>query len=204
MISNESPLLDGWISQEECDLVLKYMKLDTGTILETGSAIGRLFDYLYPKKPNWKYVSVDPLSIKEVHRQLDYNKRYWDEGNHGERITPEHLQNNIPFAEYYDKTFENFKTKKKFDIISMGMSNPEINWHAVYAKAVTMLTPTGVIIGRQLYNDTMQNPLTIRQSIKPYVHLEAPVCGSFVINGTKWTDLNNDEFIYQRQIRILK
>ena len=59
MISNESPLLDGWISQEECDLVLKYMKLDTGTILETGSAIGRLFDYLYPKKPNWKYVSVD-------------------------------------------------------------------------------------------------------------------------------------------------
>ena len=112
-ISNNPPLIDGWINQQECDLVLKYMKLDTGTILETGSAIGRLFDYLYPKKPNWKYVSVDPLSIKVVHRQLDYNKRYWDEGNHGERITPEILQNNIPFAEYHDKTFEKFKTKKK-------------------------------------------------------------------------------------------
>ena len=46
-ISNNPPLIDGWINQQECDLVLKYMKLDTGTILETGSAIGRLFDYLF-------------------------------------------------------------------------------------------------------------------------------------------------------------
>ena len=26
-ISNNAPLLDGWINQDECDLVLKYMKI---------------------------------------------------------------------------------------------------------------------------------------------------------------------------------
>lgn len=201
-MSNNAPLIDGWINQQECDLVLKYMKLDTGTILETGSAIGRLFDYLYLKKPNWKYVSVDPLSIKVVHRQLDYNKKYWDEGNHGERITPEILQDNIPFAEYHDKTFEKFKTKKKFDVISMGMSNPEINWHAVYTKAIEMLNPGGVIVGRQLYNKTMANPLTIKQAIKPYVLLQRPISGSFIINGEKWIDYDKSKIEYMRQTQL--
>ena len=36
----------------------------------------------------------------------------------------------------------------------------------MYTKAIEMLNPGGVIVGRQLYNKTMANPLTIKQAIK--------------------------------------
>ena len=88
----------------------------------------------------------------------------------------------------------------------MGMSNPEINWHAVYTKAIEMLNPGGVIVGRQLYSTTMANPLTIKQAIKPYVLLENPVSGSFIINGKKWVDCDRSkiEYIRQTQLWVLK
>lgn len=198
MISNEAPLLDGWVSREECELVSRWMKTETGNILETGSAVGRMFDYLYLKHRKWNYVSVDCLSQREVYIQLDYNKRYWDEGNRGARVTNKMLQNNIPFAKCYDMTFEEFETDMKFDVISMGMNNPSVKWPLVYKKAFKMLKPGGVIIGRNIYDKTgaINSPnklkgvrMSIVDTIRKYIVWES-INGSFVIDGTKWKDVD--------------
>ena len=52
----------------------------------------------------------------------------------------------------------------------------------------------------------MANPLTIKQAIKPYVLLENPVSGSFIINGKKWVDCDRSkiEYIRQTQLWVLK
>ena len=204
MISNEAPLLDGWISREECGLVSKWMKSDTGDILETGSAIGRLFDFLYSRHRQWNYVSVDPLHEREVYIQLDYNKRYWEDGNRGPRVTNKTLQNNIPFAEHHACDFEEFETDKKFDVISMGMNNPNVNWPSVYKKAFTLLKPGGVIIGRNIYDRTgaINRPdghpgvtVSITRSIKKYIILDGKK-GSFVIDGTRWKHIPESNRYY--------
>ena len=182
---NQAPLLDGWISREECELVSRWMLPETGNILETGSAFGRLFDYLYWKHPNWNYVSVDPLSEREVYKQLDKSIRYFDNGNRGYRATHEGLKQNIPFATCYDMPFEDFETDMKFDVISMGMNNPEIRWKDVYKKAFSMLKDDGYIVGRN--NVQLPDPRgkdTPRKAMRKYEVLDVEF-GSFVISKKK-------------------
>ena len=213
-IDNGAPLLDGWISREECDLVSRWMKTETGNILETGSAVGRLFDYLYPKHRNWNYVSVDPLEHREVFIQLDYTKRYWADGNRGPRVTVDMLKGNIPFAKHYNCDCEEFETEQNVDIISMGMNNPDIKWPNVYRKAFKLLKPGGIIIGRNLFDTTgaINRPdghkgvkIPIVCAIRKQIVLEI-VQGSFVIDGTQWknVDLDSREWLDYASVWKLK
>lgn len=182
---NQAPLLHGWIRRDECELVSKWMKPEVGNILETGSAFGRLFDFLYWKHPNWNYVSVDPLSKREVYIQLDHSKRYFDNGNRGARATHEDLKKAIPFATCYDMPFEDFETDMKFDVISMGMNNPEVRWKDVYKKAFSMLKDDGYIVGRNIVQKPdFRGAQCPRKAMRKYEVLDVAF-GSFVISKQK-------------------
>ena len=82
-------IIEGWISELEMQWILSYMPEDKGTIVETGSATGRLFAYLYEFKPQWKYVGVDAWDKEIVYLQKDYTKDYFDEDalDYKKRIT---------------------------------------------------------------------------------------------------------------------
>ena len=144
-------MVDGWISLEEMKLVQDCMNIKSaGNLLEIGSANGRLLNYLYKSYPDWIYTAVDPWETEEVRLQLDWNKEYFHPGNLGDIITKEMFIKNCPFAETYQEYFENWKTNKKFDVISMGLVGKKVNWSLTYNKATNMLSPRGILIARNL------------------------------------------------------
>ena len=155
-------MVEGWISVPEMELVVEQMKSigDTGTILEIGAAAGRLFNYLHDSFPNWLYVAVDPWEQEQVRLQLDWNKDYFEPDNLGEIISQSMFAVNCPYAETYAEYFESWTSDKKFNIISMGLVSKKINWDNVYSKAVSMLTPDGIIVARNLNHKTYGKMIT--------------------------------------------
>lgn len=145
-------MIEGWITLEEMQLVADCMAEigNTGTILEIGSAAGRLFDFLYPKFPNWRYVAVDPWEQEQVRLQKDWSKDYFAPDNLGDVITKDLFVKNCPFAEAHQSYFENWLDDRQFDVISMGLVGKKIKWHDVYQKASQLLSSTGVIVPRNL------------------------------------------------------
>lgn len=145
-------MIEGWITTEEMQLVADRMAVigNTGTILEVGSAAGRLFSFLYPKFPNWRYVAVDPWETEQVRLQKDWSKDYFAQDNLGDLITKDMFATNCPYAEAHQSYFEDWDDNKQFDIISMGLIGKKIKWHDVYQKAAAKLTINGVIIPRNL------------------------------------------------------
>lgn len=143
-------MIEGWISVDEMELVAEQMrkKGPTGSILEIGSAAGRLFDHLHREFPGWRYVAVDPWEMEQVHLQIYWNRDYFEPGNLGEMITKRMFTNNCPFAEAHRSYFEDWTTEETFDIVSMGLVGPKVRWHDVYQKASKMLKPDGIIVGR--------------------------------------------------------
>ncbi len=145
-------MIEGWITLEEMQLVADRMAEvgDTGTILELGSAAGRLFSFLYSKFPNWHYVAVDPWEQEQVRLQKDWTKDYFAPDNLGDVITKDLFVTNCPFAEAHQSYFENWEDTRQFDVISMGLVGKKIKWHDVYQKAGQKLKQSGVIIARNL------------------------------------------------------
>lgn len=171
-------IVEGWISFEEMNLVSKYMTTDTGSILEVGSANGRLISYLYEKHPDWEYVAVDPWEQEQVRLQVDWDADYFAPGNLKEVITMEMFKKHCPYAHAYNVYFEDFKNDIKFDIISMGLVGKKVNWELVYQKAWAMLKPGGYIIGRNITHKKYGE--SIRHAISSKCIIET--CkGSFVI-----------------------
>lgn len=173
-------IAEGWISEEEMKLVSKYMNKDTGSILEVGAANGRLFSYLYNLHPSWEYFAIDPWEKEQVRLQVDWNKDYFEPGNLKEVITKEMFQVNCPFATAYQSYFEDIQLRRKFDIISLGLINKNINWNFIYNVAYNMLSPSGKIVGRN-YNHKKYG-----EAIRSVAHKfnVIDVCkGSFVILG---------------------
>lgn len=143
-------IAEGWISNEEMELVHYHMRRK-GSILEVGCAVGKLFSYLYSFHPNWKYTVVDPFEEELVYLQKDWNKGYFDEDNLGELVTRKLFEKNCPFAHVNQCYFENFETDEKFDIVSLGLVGSKVDYIECYKKAKKLLNPNGLIIGRN-YN----------------------------------------------------
>lgn len=143
-------MIEGWISVDEMNLVAAQMrsKGPTGTILEIGSAAGRLFDHLYQEFPGWKYVAVDPWEIEQVRLQIYWNRDYFEPGNLGELITKRMFTTNCPYAEAHRSYFEDWETDQSFDVISMGLVGPKVRWHDVYQKASKLLKLDGILVAR--------------------------------------------------------
>lgn len=143
-------MIEGWISIAEMDLVAAQMRRigQHGTILEIGSAAGRLFDHLHKEFPNWRYVAVDPWEIEQVHLQIYWNRDYFEPGNLGELITKRMFVKNCPYADPHRSYFENWETTERFNVISMGLVGPKVRWHDVYQKAAKLLTPDGIVVAR--------------------------------------------------------
>lgn len=152
-------MVEGWISVEEMELVAAEMNKigSTGKILEVGAAAGRLFNFLYERFPDWEYVAVDPWKQENVKLQLDWNKGYFELDNLGEVITKQMFQSNCPFAITHECYFEDWETAEKFDVISLGLINKTISWFSTYKKSMSLLTETGVIVGRNLNNKLHTN-----------------------------------------------
>lgn len=145
-------MIEGWISIDEMDLVADQMRSrgPTGTLLEVGSAAGRLFSYLHKEFPDWRYVAVDPWEIEQVRLQIYWNRDYFEPGNLGELITKKMFTTNCPFAEAHRAYFEDWNTNERFDVISMGLVGPKIRWHDVYQKASKLLKDDGIMVGRNI------------------------------------------------------
>lgn len=141
-------LVDGWIHPREMEFVYQFMASDLGSILEVGSANGRLFSFLQPLKPNWSYHAVDPWEREGVRLQKDWKKGYFDQDNLGELVTMEMFKVNCPFADAHNAYFSEFETKERFDVISLGLIGNGIDWQETYRKANSLLKTSGVIIGR--------------------------------------------------------
>lgn len=153
-------MVDGWISLQEINFVLECMENKTpGVILETGSANGRLFNYLFKFFPEWKYVAVDPWEKEEVRLQIDWNKDYFYPNNLGEIITKEMFIKNCPFAEIHQEYYENWQTCEKYDIISMGLVSKKVDWNKAYKKAVSMLAEDGTLVARNLNHKKYGNEI---------------------------------------------
>lgn len=171
-------IAEGWISEDEMTLVSKYMNKDIGSILEVGAANGRLFSFLYPLHPSWKYYAVDPWEQEQVRLQIDWNKDYFEKDNLKEIITKEMFVKNCPYAETYEVYFENFYTEQKFDIISLGLISKNIDWNFIYNIAYNMIAPGGKIIGRN-YNHKKYGELI--RSVANKFNVIEKCNGSFVI-----------------------
>lgn len=149
-------IVEGWISELEMQWILSYMPEDKGTIVETGSATGRLFAYLYEFKPQWKYVGVDAWDKEIVYLQKDYTKNYFDKDalDYKKRITQDMFVKNCPFAESHNCYFEDWEpTVQNVDVFSMGAINSRIVWKDVYEKARQITKPGGLIFGRNIWNE---------------------------------------------------
>jgi hypothetical protein len=159
-------LVPGWIYESEMNLHLKYMTNNSGKILEGGCASGRLFSFLYPKKPNWKFYGVNTWTEENVYLQKDWNQGYFEPGNLTELITKKMFDNNCPYAKSFDIRFENFNTEELFDVISIGQISKNINWEETYKKAFQLLNFDGVVIGRNIDHKKYGN--LIQSAIKNY------------------------------------
>jgi hypothetical protein len=192
-------MIEGWITVAEMQLIADQMTRigPTGTILEIGSAAGRLFSFLYPQFPNWKYVAVDPWEHEHVQLQKDWSKDYFAPDNLGELITKSMFVTNCPFAEAHQSYFEDWCDSRQFDIISMGLINKKIKWHDVYQKASKLLADNGVIASRNLRHSRYGE--YIEQAVKNLQFKEiAQTSGSKILQcnriryGSHLTDLDID------------
>lgn len=175
-------IAEGWISIEEMELVAKYMVSNDGDILEVGAANGRLFSYLHPRFPGWRYVAVDPWEQEQVRLQLDWDKGYFEPNNLGSLITEEMFAKNCPFAETHKMYFERFETNQKFDVISMGLVGKNVDWYSCYMKAEDLIKDGGYIIGRNMTHDRYGDVIRLAVDGKQVVDLRK---GSFVIKIRK-------------------
>jgi len=142
----------GWIEIPEMDHVLAWMKKDTGSILETGAANGRLFSYLHHYKPNWKYTAVDTWD-ETTYLLRDYHKEYRDPTNRSSTITHDMFKKNCPFATDIKSCIWDFETKEKFDVVSIGAVGSSWTyeeWDYVLEKHANMTKPGGITIGRNI------------------------------------------------------
>lgn len=176
-------IVEGWISELEMQWILSYMPEDKGTIVETGSATGRLFAYLYEFKPKWKYVGVDAWDKEIVYLQKDYTKDYFDEDalDYKKRITQDIFVKNCPFAEAHNCYFEDWKpTVQNVDVFSMGAINNWIVWKDVYDKARQITKPGGLIFGRNIWDKLHRE--AILETIKDMQVIET-MGGGFLIKN---------------------
>jgi len=149
----------GWINKEGIELHLDYMTNDYGKILEGGSAAGKLFYHLHQVKPNWEYYAVNTWTKDDVFLQKDWNGKYWDKDNLGERVTIDLFVKYCPFSKYYDGRFEDYKIDEKFDIVSIGQIGPNIDWEMTFTVAYDYLKDGGVIIGRNYSHYHYKDPI---------------------------------------------
>lgn len=159
----------GWITKDQCEFHLKFIEKKNGRILEVGTFGGRLFNYLQPVFPGWKYHAVNawtehktyiPADSDEIYR-LDTNVKNPLEKN---LMTIKKFKKNCPYAKAKDCLFEKYTTTHKFDIVSMGQINRDINWYEQYTHALTFLQPKGIIIARNLSHPNQGQE--IRKAIK--------------------------------------
>ena len=175
-----SKLAEGWIRKEEIDLVGKYMK-GTGSILEVGCAVGKLYTHLYQYNQDWHYAVVDPFEDEQVRLQKDWNIGYFDKDNLGELVTRDEFEKNCPYAQVNQCYFEEYETDTKYDIISMGLVGKNVDWNTSYKKAKSLLNPGGIIIGRN-YNHSKYGS-AIKQAINAIGGtIVDQAKGSFVLN----------------------
>lgn len=161
-------MIAGWVPEIEIKFISLYMDKigTTGKILEVGSSFGRVFDYLHQLHANWNYTAVDPWELDGTRLQNNWSMPYHSPGNRGEIITKKMFNDNCPYATSHQMFFEEFVTNEKFDIISIGCMGKQVNWNIVYKNALTMLTPSGYIVGRDYYHHT--HGATIQLAVNNY------------------------------------
>lgn len=166
-IKSKNKIARGWITLPEMDFVLSYMKKDTGEIFESGSANGRLFSYLHGYKPNWKYTGLDVWDEKTwlLH---NYEIPYHQKGNDSTMITKEMFVRNCPYADAIQDDILDWKTTKKFDVVSIGAVQSrhwsKDTWADVLELHLNMTKKDGVVIGRN-YSSTKPGIAVIRDII---------------------------------------
>lgn len=170
-------LTPGWIHEPGIDLHLDYMGKKTGSILEAGSAAGRLFNYLHREKPKWKYTGVDDWDNQKVYLQTDLEKGYFED-ELGERVTEKMFRYYCPFADAYNMRFEDYDTNELYDIVSLGQIAKNIDWKETFTKAFQLCKDDGYVIGRNIKH-SYYGPL-IQDAVKDYNKINQ-VCGYFVL-----------------------
>ena len=166
------PLLEqGWIELPSLELHRECMAQfpDNSIILENGSAVGRLFYYLYDYYPNWEYHGND-LFWSRTTRLLDKRHGHGDEYilNKGKQKSGAPVANddvfknfkkNCPYASVHVSYFTDVNLERKADLISMGLMESNVNWLENYKYAVQLLKPDGIIIARNLNHPTLQEEI---------------------------------------------
>ena len=170
-------LTPGWIHEPGIDLHMQYMESETGSILEAGSAAGRLFNYLHRQKPKWKYIGVDDWKNEIVYLQNDLDKGYFED-ELGARVTEEMFNYYCPFAQAYNMRFEDYNTDELYDIVSLGQTAKNIDWNETFTKAFNLCKEGGYVIGRNIKH-SYYGPL-IQDAVKQYNKINQ-VWGYFVL-----------------------
>ena len=190
-------MIDGLITLDEMQLVADQMaKIGArGTILEVGSAAGRLFDFLYKQFPNWTYVAVDPWETEQLRPQIDLGTDCFIPNNLNDSVTKETFVNNCPYAEAHQSYFENWIDSRKFDIVSIGLDGNNIKWHAVYRQASNFLSSNGILIARNLkhkkYGETIEQAVkNLQCKILDYTHGSVAVSNNQINYGTHSAEID--------------
>jgi len=170
----------GWIRDSELEFHQKYMTSTTGKILEGGAFGGRLFSYLYPLFPDWKYVAVNAWSGEHTYIPNNNTLNYWKDSNVIEAkkknlMTKKKFARICPWATAIDGYFEDYNPKEKFNIISIGQISSKIDWNLQYQHAMKLLTKDGVVISRHLNIEDHKN--NILQTISNFEIVEYSPCG---------------------------
>jgi hypothetical protein len=172
-------LTPGWIHEHGINLHLAYMGKKTGSILEAGSAAGRLFNYLHREKPKWKYTGVDDWDNEIVYLQADLAKDYFED-ELGERVTEKMFKHYCPFADAHNMRFEEYDTDELYDIVSIGQISKKINWYETFTKAFKLCKDDGYVIGRNSKHKVYGS--IIEETIKDYNKV-GQVWGYFVLKN---------------------
>jgi len=174
-------IFPGWIDHSELEFHQAYMTKEIGRIVEGGSFGGRLFGYLYPTFPNWKYDAVCAWDNEHTYIPVDEALSYFADIN-AQTELPENLmtidrfKEDHPYANAHDIYFEDFHPLEKFDIISIGQISGHIDWQLQYQHAIEILKDDGIVIARNLLHNKHSTP--IRNVIEKYFKIiDYSACG---------------------------